>query len=407
MNARLLIPLLLLAGCQRCNDAPATATPATPTPKKQPTVDVSRLPRSEGLPDPFLLADGARVESTADWTRRRAEMITLLERWQYGRMPPAPGNVQVKELSSEEVFGGRAMKKLLTLTMGPPQQLRASVGIYVPTGAGRRMPVMLHIDHRKVFGISAARELIERGYMVVGYDPTYLAPDRPNATGPAQAAYPEYDWGTLAVWAWGAMRVADYLVTRPDVDAGKLVVVGHSRSGKAALWAGARDERFALVAPAGSGCGGAAAHRVKDPRAESLTQLAKNFPHWFHPRLRAFAGREPHLPFDQHFVLALVAPRALVSLDALGDAWANLPGTHQAHLAAREVYDFLGASQKIGVHFRAGKHDISREDWSTLADFSDQVLRGKAGSRDWRKAPFSSKPAHTWTRPEPVSTIHR
>ena len=242
---------------------------------------------------------------------------------------------------------------------------------------------------------------------MVGYDPTYLDPDRPGARGPAQAAYPGYDWGTLAVWAWGAMRVADYLLTRPDVDPGKMVVVGHSRSGKTALLAGAMDERFALVAPAGSGCGGAAAHRVKHHRAESLTQLTKNFPHWFLPRLRAFAGEEPHLPFDQHFVLALVAPRALVSLDALNDAWANLPGTARAHLAARQVYEFLGAPKKIGLHFRQGNHEISRADWLTLADFSDQVLLGRSGGRDWHRVPFEVKPAHGWTHLEALGTIYQ
>ena len=347
-------------------------------------VDVASLPEVKGLPDPLLFTDGARVKTRADWTRRRAQIVELLERYQYGRMPPAPGNVEAKELASEVVFNGLAHKKLVALTMGPERQVGASVGLYLPTDASAgRLPVILHIDHRKVFGISAARQLVLRGYVVAGYDPTYLDPDRKGSVGSAQAAYPKSDWGTIAVWAWGAMRVADYLQTLPQVDPKKMVVAGHSRSGKTALWAGAMDRRFALVVPLGSGCGGAAVYREKSPRAESLAQVTGNFPHWFHPRLRAFANKEARLPFDQHFVLALVAPRALLSLDALGDAWANLPGTRRAYSAARKVYDLLGAADRQGIHFRNGKHEINDLDWMALADFADQVLRGKASGRDW------------------------
>jgi len=251
-----------------------------------------------------------------------------------------------------------------------------------------------------VFGISAARQLVQRGYLVAGYDPTYLDPDRKQSLGPAQAAYPNHDWGTLAVWAWGASRVTDYLLTLPRVDPQKIVITGHSRSGKTALLAGALDNRFALVVPQGSGCGGAAAYRVKSPRAESLAQVTGNFPHWFHPRLRAFAGQEARLPFDQHSVMALVAPRALLSIDALGDAWANLPGTQQAHLATREVYAFLGADPRLGIHFRPGKHELTDQDWLTLADFADQLLRGKAAKgRSWQKLPLPEARSYSWTRP--------
>ena len=383
--------LAALAATFGCRDRRSGSAPSRPAPKAAtsvaPRLDVSSLPVVKGLPDLLLLKNGERVKTKADWTHRRQEITQLLLHYQYGAMPPAPGNVKARELSSEVVFGGTAVKKLLSLTMGPSGQVRATLGLYLPRDEEGRRPLILHIDHRKVFGISAARQLVQRGYLVAGYDPTYLDPDRKQSVGPAQAAYPKYDWGTLAVWAWGAMRVTDYLLTHPRVDPGKIVITGHSRSGKAALLAGALDSRFALVVPAGSGCGGAAVYRVKSPRAESLAQVTGNFPHWFHPRLRAFAGQEARLPFDQHSVMALVAPRALLSLDAMGDAWANLPGTQQAHLATRKVYAFLGASDRLGIHVRPGKHELTDQDWLTLADFADQVLGGKASGRDWQKLP--------------------
>ena len=395
----LLIYLVALCGCrQGCQspqsgDPPKASSVKTASTSAGPRLDVSALPLMPGLPDVLLMNSGKRVKTPADWARRRKEIIELLQHYQYGHLPPAPGNVLAKELTSEVVFDGLAEKKLLALTMGPGGQVRATLGLYVPRAAGSR-PTILHIDHRKVFGISAARELVQRGYLVAGYDPTYLDPDQKASVGPAQAAYPKQDWGTLAVWAWGAMRVTDYLLTLPGVDPKKIVVAGHSRSGKTALLAGALDERFALVVPLGSGCGGAAAYRVKSPRAESLAQVTGNFPHWFHPRLRAFAGQEGRLPFDQHFVLALVAPRALLSMDAMGDAWANLPGTQRAHLAVRKVYALLGAPARLGIHFRPGKHELSRGDWLTLADFADQVLSGKppTGGRHWQKLPFPTTP---------------
>ena len=152
--------------------------------------------------------------------------------------------------------------------------------------------------------------------------------------GPAQAAYPDHDWATLAVWAWGAMRAVDYLITLPQVDPRRIVITGHSRSGKAALLAGALDERIALVAPQGSGCAGAASYRFHGAGAETLADVTRNFPYWFVPRLPAFAGKEERLPFDQHFLLALVAPRPLLTIDAEGDAWASPYGRQARHVPA-------------------------------------------------------------------------
>ncbi len=369
-----------LAACRReppSGDSPP-ATPATaPGPARSSPPpglrDVSRLPASEELPDPLLAEGGGRVTTPQGWQARRAQIVRLLARTAYGALPGAGGPVRLVGVTASEVLQGAAEKRHLRLAAGPGGRLQIPLGVLVPSGPGP-FATILHIDHRGPFGFDDAQALLSRGYLLVGYDPGFLDPDQPGVTGPAEAAFPQQDWGTLAIWAWGALRVMDYLQTWEKVDRRRVVVAGHSRSGKAALLAGALDPRFALVAPMGSGCGGAAAYRVKGPGAETLTDLVRNFPHWLSPRMRAFAGHEQHLPFDQHFVLALVAPRALLLLDAAEDRWANLPGTAAALEAARPVFDLLGAGDKLQAHLRAGQHAVLAEDWRALADFAEQVL---------------------------------
>jgi len=196
--------------------------------------------------------------------------------------------------------------------------------------------------------------------------------------------------------------VIDYLVTLDVVDREKIVFTGQSRGGKTALLAGALDERIAVVAPNGSGCGGAGCYRILGEGSETLDDITNpsRFSYWFHPRLREFVGKEDRLPFDQHYLKALVAPRALISLDALGDLWANPLGTQQTYRAAQEVFDFLVVSDRNGIHFRSGGHAQNEEDWRALVDFADKVLLGKNVAHRFNELPFPEVPlSHTWTAP--------
>ena len=321
-----------------------------PAAAEMPTVD--KLPDIKKLPDPFLMNNGKRVKTRADWTKRRKEIKAMMLYYQYGRMPPAPKNVTAKVLSSESVYDGGATKKHVLLSMGPGKKVKVNVGIIIPKGKGP-FPVILKNDSR-IFNVPIAEEVIKRGYIVADYIRTDLDPDRKAAVGPAQQAYPDYDWATLSVWAWGGMRVIDYLLTLDVVDRKRIVFTGHSRGGKTALLAGALDERIALVVPNGSGCGGAGCYRYEGESAESLEKITqpRRFSYWFHLRFRDFADKETKLPFDQHFLKALVAPRALISVDALGDLWANPYGTQQSHRGAQPVFDFLGTGDKLGIYYR-------------------------------------------------------
>ncbi len=364
---------------------------------------VEELPDVKELPDPFLMRNGRRVKSKADWEKRREEIKAVMLYYQYGQMPPAPRNVTAKVLSSEAVYEGCATKKHILLSMGPGRKIMVNVGIIIPKGKGP-FPVILKNDSG-IFKVPIAEEIVKRGYIVADYNRTDLAPDKKAAVGPAQQAYPDYDWATLAVWAWGGMRVIDYLVTLDMVDKKRIAFTGHSRGGKTALLAGAFDERIALVAPNGSGCGGAGCYRYEGENAESLEQITnpRRFSYWFNPRFRDFADKETKLPFDQHFLKALVAPRALVSIDALGDLWANPYGTQQSHRGAQPVFDFLGAADKLGIYYRQGGHSQSKDDWLTLVDFADKVFFGKepASGKRFDKLPFANAPKpFSWSMPK-------
>ena len=388
----LVLPLLCVIACTSTN---------LPAASDMPTVD--ELPDIKKLPDPFLMNNGKRVKSKADWTKRRKEIKAMMLYYQYGHMPPVPKNVTAKVLSSETVYDGGATKKHILLSMGPGKKIKVNVGIIIPNGKGP-FPVILKNDS-DIFKVPIAEEIVKRGYIIADYNRTDLAPDRKAAVGPAQQAYPDYDWATLAVWAWGGMRVIDYLETLDIVDKKKIVFTGHSRGGKTALLAGALDERIALVAPNGSGCGGAGCYRFEGKNVESLEKITqpRRFSYWFHPRFRDFADKETKLPFDQHFLKALVAPRALISVDALGDLWANPYGTQQSHRGAKPVFDFLGAGDKLGIYYRKGGHAQNKDDWRTLVDFADKTFFGKtpASGKRFDKLPFADAPKpFSWSVPK-------
>ena len=205
------------------------------------------------------------------------------------------------------------------------------------------------------------------------------------------------DCPALAVWAWGYHRAVDALFQLDFVDQDCIAVVGHSRGGKAALLAGACDERIALTSANCSGAGGAGCFRFLGAGSETLADVLHAFPHWMSPNLAQFAGREDTLPFDQHFLKALIAPRALLTTEALQDLWANPLGTWLTHLAGREAYRFLGVPDRMAIRVREGGHDHCTADWLALLDFCESVFRGRARAVNLEVNPFPGlQPSFNW-----------
>ncbi len=367
-------------------------------------IAVSKAKYIKELPDPFLMNSSARVATRADWVKRRKEMKAMLLDLEYGHMPPPPGNLVAEETSSEPALEGAAIETRAVLKMGPEHEAQMQVGVYVPTAGEGPFPVIMAIEpvwQEHLWPV--AKKVVERGYIFAGYERHDLDPDDDDRSNGVHPLYPDHDWASLAVWAWGALRMVDYLETLDAVDASHVALTGHSRAGKTALLAGALDERIALTAPHCSGCGGGGSFLVEGAGCETLELITQRerFHYWFHPRLRDFAGKEETLPFDNHFLKALVAPRAVFSMGGLEDRWANPVGTQAIWQASQPVFDWLGASGHNFLHFRPGGHDTTDGDWEVLLGVADHVFSGKPLPETVNVPPFPDAPAaFTWKAPE-------
>lgn len=346
---------------------------------------LSQLPASNKLPDLLTFHDGSKVKTIADWQRRRAELIAPLMFYQYGRMPPKPDQVTAHVDRVCEHESGLGTEEWITLTIDSRKKLKMRLLAYVPKTKGPH-PVIIE-EEGSLGGSKNAALFMKKNYLFLEYARGDLAPDKRGSLGPAQKAYPDYDWAMLAVWAWGGMRAIDYLETRSDVDMERIAITGHSRGGKAILLAGALDERIALTVPVQSGAGGAGSSRILGPGAESIGMNDK--PNWYHNRILLFAEKEAHLPFDQHFVKALVAPRALLCMESTDDLFANPVGTFITSDAAMPAFQLHGTPNANALTYRRGGHSYSAEDWRVLLDFAEWTF--------YRRPP--TEPIRSWQEP--------
>jgi hypothetical protein len=342
------------------------------------------------LPSLLRSDSGIIIDQPDQWPARRAEIAAHLLPLAYGPLPPAPSHTECELLHVATVqrLGGA---QLLSCRVRPLGMDSFTLRVFVPPG-GQPCPVLLNGDGCWHYANDEAiGAVLARGLVFAQFNRVEISPDPPAPTGnpPPHAA--------LASWAWGYHRAIDALLQgcqQPNpgalgrVDPQRVAVVGHSRGGKAALLAGATDARIALTSANNSGAGGAGCFRWLGPGAESLADITRAFPHWFAPTLGHFAGREQGLPFDQHFLKALIAPRALLTTEALDDAWANPQGTWLTHRAAMAVYALLGVPAHLAMACRPGGHDHSLADWHTLLDFCDSIFSGRARPRGLDVTPF-------------------
>jgi hypothetical protein len=342
---------------------------------------------------PPLLVDhtGQPLTSPAQWTLRRQELLSSILEVEYGALPPpVPLNAVLLNTRQAKAYGGAThCQYRLELHTSPP--LSFTLDVRLPAGASASLPVLLNGDACwDYLKPEVIQYVLARGFILATFNRTEIVPDAPDPQRQVglNAAFPGLDFGALAAWAWGYHRAVDFLLTLPAVDPTRIAISGHSRGGKTALLAGATDERIALTNPNDSGCGGAGCYRIQGAGSETLADILRQFPFWFSPRLPAYIGREHALPFDQHALKALVAPRRLLSTEALGDLWANPSGTWHTHAAAAEVFRFLGVEERIAIWYRPGGHEHSLADFAALLDFAAWQFDGAAPAHTFNQNPF-------------------
>jgi len=392
---------------------------------------VKDLPVHPEMPDVLTMLDGTRVTNIVQWPARRAEMKAILEHYELGHAPPPPGNVSGTDVRSQTVLDGTANFRLVHLKFGPDQKLGIDIAIFTPTNTGP-FPTIINPSFFMTPGVnftngmttsapvgntnatgtnSAARprfnftapvdperaahgfsNQLNRGYAIVTYRYTQCGEDNPNyRTNSFYPAYPGYDWGVLYGWAWGLSRIVDYVETQPFADKTKLIALGHSRLGKLTMVAAAFDDRIALGAPAGSSGAGTGAYRFCGPGRggkEGVEDMTRKFGYYFVPRLAEFTGQMDKLPFDAHWFVALTAPRPWISIEGADDQNCVPNAVKQTVLAAKPVYEFLGASpDRVGVNYETHRHALTPEDWTAALDFADQQLRGLDHHRKFDQYP--------------------
>ena len=343
------------------------------------------------LPDPFLKEDGNRVVTLEDWNLRRQEIKDMIINIQYGSMPNSPEKVTITNLESKTLDGGETQDELYFDFVPKRDQPEIKFGMNVTVLSPSVEAVKRRQNSVKDFGVngipaliyvgkSVFYDLLQNGYMMICYENNQLEPMEMGnpIVGPAQQAYEElepgkYSWGSISVWAWGALQLLEYALTLTAINKKQIMISGHSRNGKTALLAGALDDRIAIVNPAGSGCAGAGSYLALGDDCEDLAALTsrKRWWAWTHPDFEKWAGREKDLPFDQHFLMGLVAPRPLLRTEGHNDLWANPKGTYASFLATQPIYDFLGTPKRNGIHIREGGHYQGEEDSAALLAFAD------------------------------------
>jgi hypothetical protein len=360
------------------------------------------------LPDIFGSDNGVKITSPQLWNSiRRPEIVELFRKYVYGRPPETQFHEKFRVVSLDRhAMGGIATKKDVEISIETgAKSLSFHLILYTPNDFKKAVPAFLLIDPWLSESDSPqwkvkdqywpVKEAIKRGYGMAVFNASDLDPDNFDDFKNGihglldQNPRPEDAWGTIAAWAWGASRCLDYLVTDKDVAPEKVAVVGHSRAGKTALWAGAADTRFAMVISNESGAGGAALARRRF--GETVARLNSAFPHWFCSNYNKFSNNEDSLPLDMHMLLALVAPRALYVDCADEDLWGDPHGSYISLYNAVPVFKLLGVnsdipefmpplnkqiiSGRVGFHIRDGSHNLLLKDWNCFMDFADKVWK--------------------------------
>lgn len=385
------------------------------------------------LPDVLVFNDGTPVASKKDWDKRRSEIYSIYEKEVFGVVPEWKGQVKPTLVSEKaDALDGIAKRKEVRLDfINGDKKVSVMVLIYLPLNS-KNAPVFLSynfdgnhtttmepdvlipdswVSNNKAYGITDNRanekgrggaasrwpmkEIVSRGFGVAtvyygGVDPDFDDGFKNGIQQLFDAKRDSASWGSIAAWSWGLSRVMDYFETDKDINAKRVIMMGHSRLGKTALWAGASDLRFAMTVSNNSGCGGAALSMRKF--GETVGRINTAFPHWFCDNFKKYNLKEEVMPVDQHELLALIAPRPVYVASAAEDLWSDPRGEFLSCVFASPVYELLGMKGlpsnvmpalntpligTIAYHIRPGKHDVMLYDWQRYMDFAADYFKLK------------------------------
>jgi hypothetical protein len=384
------------------------------------------------LPDVLTMANGTKVTTAKQWrNERRPELIAFFKKEMYGQSPGKPASMTFKVFDTDtKALGGKATRRQVTVYFnGKADGPQMDILLYIPNRVGHKVPAIVGLNFdgnqsvnldpaikmstswmdktkgvvnnratEATRGIDASQwpldMILAKGYAVATVYRGDIDPDYDDGfKNGIQGIYPELqnrgdNFATVAAWAWGLSRILDYLETDKAIDAKHVAVFGFSRLGKAALWAGATDERFPLVISNESGAGGAKLFHYT--AGENIRRLCTKFPHWFCGNFRKYIDQDSILPFDQHMVIALIAPRPVYVASALGDSNSNPEAEFWGAKGADPVYRLLGTDGlpamawpavntpvvgRIAYHVRPGGHNVTDYDWTQYLSFADKYLK--------------------------------
>ena len=343
---------------------------------------------------PPVMATDTTAES---WPQRRKELLEVFAREEYGVSPPPPPYVEAETTHREErAWAGKAEHREVSLKFQTPKgAFSFPVDLVLPISE-KKLPLIIYISFTKypIGKYGPIEEIVDNGYALAVFCYNDVTEDKDDGFSTGLAAMFDRkndgaDWGKIAMWAWAASRVMDHAQTLDGIDKDRIFCAGHSRLGKTSLWCGAQDERFASAVSNDSGCSGAAITR--DKMGERVEQITSRFPYWFCENYRKYQGQEHTMPFDQHELIALLAPRPVYVASASEDIWADPQSEFLACVAADDAYKLLGKKGfvhegrypepgeylhegDIGYHLRVGTHFLSRYDWQMFMRFMDRHL---------------------------------
>ena len=384
------------------------------------------------LPDVLTMNNGTKVTTIKQWEKqRKPELLQFFKHEMYGQSPGKPPGMTFHVFEeNNKALGGKATRKQITVYFnGKPDGPQMDILLYVPNHIKHPVPAIvgLNFDGNQSVGMDPAIKMstswmdktkgvvknrateatrgldvsrwplemiIDKGYAIATVYRGDIDPDFDDGfKNGVQALYPELqnrgdNFATISAWAWGLSRMLDYLQTNKAIDSKQVAVFGFSRLGKAALWAGATDERFALVISNESGAGGAKLFHYTG--GERIRRICTKFPHWFCGNFKKYMGQDSILNFDQHMLISLVAPRPIYVASAQDDTNSNPEAEFWGAKAADPVYRLYNTSGlpatawpavntpsvgRIAYHVRPGGHDVKDYDWVQYLNFADHYLK--------------------------------